>query len=213
MALVGITGGPAAGKTTTLEVLKELGAAVVDSDRIVHDLYRDDAGLRRSVRLRWGASAFNDYGEIVRHWIADKVFTSAEEREWLNGEVHPRVRQRILNLDAHCGSTPLYCAVPLLFEVGWQDIMLATCAVWCPESWQRVRLLRRGWDENRLRKCLDAQMAAEEKLERADFGLINAGTRANLLNQCRRLRIRINELLAAEGPKLANERRIDDAEQ
>lgn len=198
MALAGITGGPAAGKSTTLEVLEELGAAVVDSDRIVHDLYRDDAGLRRGIRQRWGSSAFNDSGKIDRRWIADKVFASAAEREWLNGEVHPRVRQRILDLDAHCASPLLYCAVPLLFEVGWQDIMLVTCDVWCPEHLQQARLLRRGWSRDRARKCLDAQMAAEEKLERADFGLINAGTTANLRNQCHRLRARINKRIAAQ---------------
>ncbi len=195
MALVGITGGPAAGKTTALEVLEELGAVVVDSDRIVHDLYREDAGLRQSMRQRWGAAAFNDSGEIDRCWVADKVFASAAEREWLNGEVHPRVKQRILDLDASGGSAPLHCAVPLLFEVGWQDIMLATCAVWCPEQRQRARLRRRGWDDNRIQKCLDAQMAADEKLERADFGLINIGTKTILRNQCRRLLTRIKETL------------------
>lgn len=195
MALVGITGGPAAGKTTVLEVLEELGAAAIDSDSIVHDLYREDAELRQGIRDRWGASAFSDSGEIDRRWIADKVFASPEERNWLNGEVHPRVRQRILDAEASVGSPRLHCAVPLLFEVGWQDIMAATCAVWCPEQMQWARLRRRGWGEDRIQKCLDAQMAADEKLERADFGLINFGTKDYLRNQCRRLMTRLEETL------------------
>ncbi|MFW6367248.1 MAG: dephospho-CoA kinase, partial [bacterium] len=62
MALVGITGGPATGKTTTLEELEGLGAAVADSDMIVHRLYREDAGLRQSIRQRWGEAAFDDAG-------------------------------------------------------------------------------------------------------------------------------------------------------
>lgn len=195
MALVGITGGPAAGKTTLLEELRGLGAAVADSDRIVHDLYREDAELQQSIRRRWGQAAFGDCGEIDRRWIAREVFASSDEREWLNEQVHPRVRRHLLNADPVESSSPLYCAVPLLFEVGWQDIMTITCAVWCPEPMQRARLRARGWSEDRIQQCLNAQMAAEEKLELADFGLINIGTRDHLRNQCRRLRTRIKEAI------------------
>lgn len=195
MALVGITGGPAAGKSSVLQRLEGLGARVVDSDRIVHDIYRDDDGLQESLRRRWGPDAFRESGAVDRAWVAGKVFASAAEREWLNAQIHPRVQNQLLELEKEYSPEPVYCAVPLLYEVGWQGMMAAVCAVWCSPERQTARLRRRGWSDERIRQCMQAQMPPEDKLERADFGLINSGTKQALHDQCRRVLRRIQALL------------------
>lgn len=187
MPLVGITGGPATGKSTALTMLSALGAFVVDSDDIVHALYRDDEELAHRLEERWGPDAFRSNGEIDRQWIARTVFQSDREREWLNSVVHPRVRDRLLRHADRCCPHEVYCAVPLLFEVGWHLLMNTTCAVWCPEALQKRRLNRRGWDSQRVDRCMASQLPADKKLEMADFGLLNLGQPKMLREQCGRL--------------------------
>lgn len=198
MALIGITGTPAAGKTAALEAFAALGMPTADADSIVHELYRRDSTVRHCIRERWGPAAFTEDGSINRAWIAARVFDAEQERVWLNALLHPRVRQRLLEGAERSAPLPLYCAVPLLFEVGWAALMSAVCTVWCPPELQVERLRRRGWTAKRIEQCIAAQLAADVKLERADFGLINSGSRHCLQDQCRRVRERIQAGLAGD---------------
>lgn len=193
MALIGITGGPATGKSRVVESLADCGAAVADSDQIVHELYSRSQRLRDSVQNRWGTTVFTDRGDVDRRRVAEIVFRSAPDREWLNAQIHPLVWERLVDLERRRSPIPVYCAIPLLFEVGWQDRVDGSVGVWCPEPVQRTRLGERGWSAERIRLCIEAQIPADDKLERADYGIINSGSTQSLHDQCKAVKDRIEE--------------------
>ena len=88
VAFVGLTGGIGAGKSTALEALERLGAAVLSTDRVVHDLYETEEvrSGHRSIR-----AAVAPDGGVDRAALATRAFATAEDRAWLEGLLWPRV--------------------------------------------------------------------------------------------------------------------------
>src|SRR5215467_10934285 len=89
---IGLTGGIAAGKSEALAAFGRLGAATISSDAIVHELL-DSEPLRGRLIERWGAEIAAG-GEIDRARIGEIVFADPEQLSWLEGQVHPLVRER-----------------------------------------------------------------------------------------------------------------------
>jgi len=186
MALVGITGGIGSGKSTVLAVFRRLGARILDADTAVHELYKPGQAGFRLVLDRWGLSILQPDGLISRAEIARRVFQSQTEREWLESVIHPLVKTRFLQESAN-GPGDLIGAVPLLFEAGWESMCRRTIAVWCEPETQQQRLLLRGWSRDDIARRNALQLTMNEKLRRADFGIINTGTMELLEIQCMRL--------------------------
>src|SRR5690606_22471699 len=90
---IGLTGGIAAGKSTALELLARLGAAVLSTDAVVHELYASPE-VRDLVVARWGEEVAPG-GTVDRAAIAARAFSSPEERAWLEGVLWPRVGARV----------------------------------------------------------------------------------------------------------------------
>jgi dephospho-CoA kinase len=182
-----------AGKSTALAALRGLGAAVLSSDEVVHELYRSEPVLD-AVSERWGA-ALAPGGVIDRSKVAQRVFADAEERAWLEGLLWPLVAQRIADWleQARAASPPPRAAVvevPLLFEAGMQDLYDATIAVIATESLRRKRAEGRGHalaDERSER-----QLSQEEKARRATYTVTNDGSEEDL-------QARLAEILAELG--------------
>jgi len=194
--LVGITGGIGAGKTTVLGVLAELGERTIDADNVVHRLYESDSEIRSALATRWGTDVLEVDGRIDRSAVATKVFADVEERRWLNALVHPRVRAELHA--AGGGEQELcFCGVPLLFEVGWEQDMVCTVTVWCDRATQVARLMDRGWSDEEIEARAGAQLDMDEKLRRADYGIVNNSSIEILQEQCRRLVAQIRSRLGS----------------
>ncbi len=190
--LIGVTGGIAAGKTAFLGIVGALGERTLDCDAVVHGLYAPGSPLVAAICRRWGAGMKNADGTIDRQALATRVFADAEQLQELNRLVHPEVRQVIHDTLARA-ETRLFCAVPLLFEVGWQSDMDCIIAVWCDAETQYARLSRRGLSAIDMEQRLKRQMTMDEKLELADFGVANNGFRSILERQALRLLPRLPE--------------------
>lgn len=186
MSLIGITGGIGAGKSTVQQILRELGVACWDADEAVHDLYRPGGeGLRR-VTEHWGRELLLADGTLDRKAMADRVFASPEQRDFLEKLIHPLVQQHMLKAAA-AEKGDLFCSVPLLYECGWEKEFRCVIAVWCDRTTQQERLRARGWTDAEINARLAAQLPMEEKLNRAEFALANNGSREWLREQCVRL--------------------------
>ena len=171
--LIGLTGGIGAGKSTVLAELEGMGEKTVDSDEIVHDLYdSDNREVVQPLIQRYGRSILTDNNRIDKKKIAQLVFNDPLERNWLNSLIHPFVLRKIYEIAEDVNSR-LFCSVPLLFEVGWQQKFDHTVAVWCDEKNQLYRLRRRGWSMQEIKGRKDSQMTMEEKNDLADFVLVN----------------------------------------
>jgi dephospho-CoA kinase len=174
---VGLTGGIGAGKSAALDALARLGAAVLSTDAVVHDLYRSDE-VRDLVVGRFGA-AVAPGDEVDRPALARAAFATPEDRAWLEGVLWPRVGARMMQWRAELpeqrpAPRAAVVEVPLLFESGMESGFDATIAVLAPEGLRAERAAARGHealDERALR-----QLTQDEKAARATHVVLNDGT-------------------------------------
>lgn len=179
--MVGLTGGLGAGKSTALEMLQRLGAAVLSTDAVVHELYETEE-LRRAVVERWGPEVAPN-GQVDRSRVAAHAFAAPAERQWLEGLLWPRVGERVATWleQARAHRPPPRAAVvevPLLFESQLDRAYDATIAVIAAEDVRRERASSRGHaavDERTAR-----QLPQDEKARRATFVVHNDGSRQDL---------------------------------
>jgi dephospho-CoA kinase len=179
---VGLTGGMGAGKSTALKILRELGAQVLSTDAVVHELYGDKL-VRDAVVERWGSEVAPG-GVVDRAVVAAKAFAGGnEDRGWLEGLLWPLVGARIAAwLESVRALRPKPRAavveVPLLFEAGMERGFDATIAVIAQEDTRRERAAGRGHvlAEERVTR----QLSQVEKAERASFVIHNDGSEADL---------------------------------
>jgi dephospho-CoA kinase len=174
---VGLTGGLGSGKSTALAALGRLGAEVISSDDVVHELYGEPE-LRDAVVARFGPDVARD-GVVDRTVLAERAFAREEDRAWLEGLLWPLVGARVgAWLERTRARRPAPRAavveVPLLFEAGLGDLYDATIAVVSGEELRRERAAARGHavvDERAAR-----QLSQEQKAARATFVVRNDGT-------------------------------------
>jgi len=181
---VGLTGGMGAGKSTALNALRELGAEVISSDEVVHELY-EGPELVAALSERFGAEVARD-GGVDRAELARRAFATAEDRAWLEGLVWPLVAQRIgawLQRARALDPPPRAAVVevPLLFEAGLEGGYDATIAVLADESLRRSRAAARG--QVLLEERDARQLSQQEKAARATFVVSNDGTEQDLSRQ------------------------------
>jgi dephospho-CoA kinase len=178
---VGLTGGIGAGKSTALAALERLGAAVLSTDEVVHELYGSD-DVRAAVVGRWGEEVA-PAGRVDRTAVAERVFRSEDDRHWLERLLWPRVGRRMAKWRAEVEShepapAAVVVEVPLLFEAGMEESFDATVAVVAPEEVRARRAAARGHaslDERGTRQLTQAQ-----KSQRATYTVSNDGSVADL---------------------------------
>lgn len=173
-----LTGGMGSGKSLALSYFAGLGFATLNADDIgrevscVHRAMIDDA-----VTARWGI-------EYAPQAVADIIFADPAERDWFTSLVHPlifdKLQQELEEIDGD-----VIVEVPLLYEYGWEPHFDKVICVWTPIETARQRVIEaRGWSAEETDRRLTAQLDPDEKLRRADYGLINRSTPEALYEQC-----------------------------
>jgi dephospho-CoA kinase len=181
LVFIGLTGGIGAGKSEALRASERLGAAVLSTDAVVHDLLGTDE-VRRLLSERWGRRVLAD-GDIDRAAVAEIVFERPQELSWLESTLFPRVGERVASWRAELErSEPAprvaVVEVPLLFEAGIEGIFDATVAI---VSDEQTRARRAGDRDHRGVVGRQArQLDPEEKARRADYVVRNDGTLEDL---------------------------------
>ena len=165
---VALTGGIAAGKSEALQAFARHGAAVISTDDVVHRLYREDEGLQVALRDRWGERVFRN-GDVDRSEIGRIVFADRGELDWLESELHPRVRAATDEWLAAQTADVAVAEIPLLYETGGEKRFDRVVVVTAPPE---VREARRGAVADRE----DRLVPEEEKVRRADFSYVNDGS-------------------------------------
>jgi dephospho-CoA kinase len=166
----------AAGKSEALKALEELGAATLSTDAVVHELLSSDE-LRDLLVERLGPDVAPG-GSVDRSKLAELAFETPAQREWLEGELWPRVGRRVAEWKAEVDAAepPPRAAVvevPLLFESGMDSVFDHTLAVVADEQVRRRRAGERG--HAALESRTGRQLGQGEKADRADFVLRNDG--------------------------------------
>ncbi len=173
---IALTGGIGAGKSTALAALERLGAAVISSDAVVHELYESET-VRDAVAARFGPGVAPD-GVVDRGVLAERAFATDADRTWLEQLLWPLVHERVdawRRATSRIEPTPrvLVVEVPLLFEAGSDSSYDATIAVIADEDLRNSRARARGHralDERDAR-----QLSQAEKAARSTFVVVNDG--------------------------------------
>jgi dephospho-CoA kinase len=185
---IGITGGIAMGKTTVSNYLADRYQwPILDAD-----IYAREAVAVGSPVLGRIADRYPDVlqadGSLDRAKLGAIVFAQPEERTWLEQQIHPFVRDRLIReRDRHQASNPdvpVVLVVPLLFEVEMTDLVDQIWVIYCPRAHQLQQLMQRdGLTQTQATDRIASQMPIEDKCDQADVVLDNSGTPAALLAQ------------------------------
>jgi len=181
LPFIGLTGGIGAGKSTALEALSRLGAAVLSTDRVVHELY-ESREVRQAVAERFG-EAVAPGTTVDRAALAARAFSTGYDRAWLEGLLWPRVGARVADWReqlerASPRPRAAVVEVPLLFEAEMDGAFDATIAIVADEALRAQRAGGRGHEA--LEERAARQLTQHEKAQRATFVVVNDGTVAGL---------------------------------
>jgi dephospho-CoA kinase len=191
--LVGLTGGMGAGKSTALGLLAGLGAEVLSTDAVVHELY-GDRRVGVAVVERWGKDVAPD-GVVDRAKVARLAFSNDADRAWLEQLLWPLVGERMAQwaerVRAEARAPAAVVEVPLLFESGMQHAFDATIAVIAEERLRRERAEGRGHElaDERLAR----QLSQEEKAQLATFTVRNDGSVQDLRRELTDILAKLSE--------------------
>lgn len=175
--VIGLTGGIGSGKSTALAALERLGAEVISTDAVVHELY-DSERVRAAVVERFGEEVAPG-GSVDRSLVAARAFASAEGRAFLEALLWPLVGERVAAwLERVRAIEPppraAVMEVPLLFESGMDQACDATIALTAGEELRRERVAGRG--QVGIEQRAARQLSEQEKARRATFVVRNNGT-------------------------------------
>lgn len=186
--ILGLTGGFGCGKSSVLEFFQAAGWRVSSADVICAELYeQQDLELMKQLRGRWREQVFYPDGKVNKAEIAKIVFSDDYELQWLCSVLYPLIAEKIKALIAENMNKNFIFEVPLLFEAGWDKIFDKTVAVWTDTETQKKRLSAKGFTDKDIEDRNSKQLPNDEKLKRADFGLINNGDLKFLQKQCNKL--------------------------
>lgn len=184
---VGLTGGVACGKSTVAAHFARLGAALVDTDAIAHDLTGPDGAALPELVATFGTACVSPAGGLDRAAMRALVFADPSARERLQAILHPRIlreaRQQIL---AASSAPYVVLVVPLLVEnlPSYRDLIDRIAVVDCAPAQQIARTAARpGLDETLARAIIAAQIDPASRLAAADDRIYNRQDMAELLRR------------------------------
>ena len=179
MKLCGLTGGVGMGKSTAAGFLLRLGARVVDTDDLAHELGQPGQPALAEIAAAFGKHLIAADGKLQRAELAKIVFADTAAREKLESILHPRIRERWSSQVAEWRqeNCPLAVVViPLLFETQAENQFDNIICVACSPATQRERLAARGWTPEQSRQRIAAQMPVEQKIARSHFVVWTEGS-------------------------------------
>ena len=179
MALVvGLTGGIGSGKSAAAEQFARLGATVVDTDAIAHELTGAGGAAVGDIRRLFGKAFVDASGAMDRKRMRDLAFSDAEDKRRLESLLHPMIRaESRRRIDAGAGPYVVH-VVPLLVESpGYRERVGRVLVVDCPEALQISRVRQRsGLPEAEVRRIIASQIQRERRLAAADDVIDNSGS-------------------------------------
>jgi phosphopantetheine adenylyltransferase/dephospho-CoA kinase len=189
--IVCLTGGIASGKSTAARFLGELGAHVIDADRLGHRAYEPGSPAHAAVVAAFGPEIVGDGGHIDRKALGAQVFGKPEALKRLTDIVWPAIRtlaeEEVRQVQASDPDRIIVLEAAVLFEAGWDDL---GDEVWVNVIDRENAIARATARDNVPREAierrLDAQLSNAERIARADVVIDNNGSIDDMLAQLRR---------------------------
>ena len=184
--ILGITGGFGCGKSSVLRFFESRSYFTLDADEVCRSFYDlKHPLLMAAIRENFGKNCFTPDGGADKKALAKILFDAPEKMSVITQVIYPLLTERINSAIELCRAKNIHGAfeLPLLYEAGFEKCFDAVLAVWCPAELRKKRLAGRGFTPEEVDKRDKMQIPPEEKLERANFAVINSGSPDDLLCQ------------------------------
>ncbi len=187
--VIGLTGGIASGKTTIANLFQQhYGIDIVDADVVAREVVAKGSPGLAAIEQRYGQRILLDDGSLNRSALRETIFSSDEEKQWVNALLHPMIRQKMVDDLAAAQSDYVLFVVPLLIENQLQTLCDRILVVDVSQETQISRTTSRdNVSEDQVRAILSSQASREERLSHADDIIENQGDSAQLLQKIAKL--------------------------
>jgi dephospho-CoA kinase len=185
MLRVGLTGGIGAGKGEVARRLASYGALVIDADQLAREVVAPGTPGLAEIVEAFGAGVLLPDGSLDRQLLGEIVFSDAALRSRLNAIVHPRVAERMREIEKAAGEPDVIVhEIPLLVESGLAGTFDVVVVVDAPPKAQVERLASaRGMTRSQALARMSAQATREERLAAATLVVDNSGSLEDLDGQ------------------------------
>ncbi|MEN8098319.1 MAG: dephospho-CoA kinase [Chloroflexota bacterium] len=175
--VIGLTGNIATGKSTVLGMLEELGAEIIDADRLVHQLIRQDIEIQQSILNEFGDQVLSSDGSIDRKALGSIVFDNPLKLQVLEDIIHPAVGREVERVITATEADGLIIEAIKLLE---SELVNRCDYIWvtdCPEDVQLGRLVsERAMTPDEALTRIRVQPLQSIKLSRADIIIDTGGS-------------------------------------
>ena len=181
MIVIGLTGGIGTGKSEAARILEEIGAYIIDADRLGHSAYFPHSEIWEEVVKEFGDGVLLPDEEIDRKKLGSIVFNDPVQLAKLNEIMHPRMGKMVANLIEGSDAEVVVVEAALLLEAGWDALV---DEVWCTGASEDIVIdrlkARNGLDKEEAQKRIKAQMSVDERKSRSQVMIENNGDLAQL---------------------------------
>lgn len=187
--IVGLTGGIGSGKSTVADHFVALGATLVDTDQIAHELTGQQGAAMPALIAAFGPEIADAQGALNRSHMRQLAFNDPDAKTRLEGILHPMIRNIAAERCAAAATPYVILAVPLLIESGnYRERCQRIAVVDCPEALQIRRVMQRsGLAEKEIRGIMQNQATRAMRLDAADDVIVNETDLQSLSPQIEKL--------------------------
>ena len=182
MKLIGLTGGIGSGKSTVAGLFRTLDIPVYESDVRAKLLMNENKEVKEQILKLFGPGAYSNDQELIRSWLASKVFSDPSLLKQLNAIVHPGVYNDLkqwANEELQLTAPYLLQESAILFEEDLLSKLQAIILVVAPEATRISRVMKRdNSTEEQIRDRMKFQWPDEKKIPISDFIIYNDGERS-----------------------------------
>ena len=183
--LIGLTGGISTGKSTASKYLgTKYKLPILDADIYARNVVEIGSIALNAIASRYGTNILLADGSINRQELGSIIFQNADERQWLEKQIHPLVRDAFVQEIDRSPAESIVLVIPLLFEAAMTDLVTEIWVVYCNPNQQLARLMQReSLSLEAAQARISSQMPLEEKCDRANLILDNSSSQEFLYNQ------------------------------
>ena len=179
--IVGLTGGIGSGKSTAVQIFKELGIDSIDADDVAKNILDSNKNARKLFIEEFGDKYIQKNHKINRDLLREDIFNDKSKIKKLESIIHPIVREEIFEFIQKSKSIYTIIDVPLIFETKSEDFYNKIVVVDCDTNTQILRAsLRDNQTEESILKIIGNQATREERFSIADYVINNDSSYGNL---------------------------------
>lgn len=174
--IIGLTGGIGSGKSTVLAMFNDLGVPTTSADKFSKIVIDQNPHILQAIIDRFNTSYIKPDHTLDRQKLRHKIFSSVEDRVWLENILHPLIKQKIIEY-AQAQTYP-YCVIeiPLLIEANMHDSVDKILCIDCPIPIQIERASKRDkCKAAETQAIIDSQLTRQERIAGSDDVLENHG--------------------------------------